>query len=376
MVKLPEVSQGIPRVEAPTERHAARPTMGQIASPFADLARTMNTIGDTLSKDIAEPLAEEAGRNAVRAGPDGQLVVDRFPIIGAAGEKFSRAANMTYLARAQPRIETDMTKIRLEHPEDAEGFRKASDAYIQELSKSTPGQLRPSVLTSAGQAAEHNYRTVLVAAENRNVKDAESSYKSRLAELDNRMAALARQGGVDTPEYKTAQADAATLYGELRGDTRFKYPQERVDQELSEMASRHKGEAIIGNATRIHDKGTPTAAAEAKKWLSEAAWDPRLNLTPSQRHTIEVRGYQALEGRTAENKAFVDANRKLINETIEGLKTSIPYDEKHINDLKDRSLRLGDTESYYKLDAYQRFQPYRTAITGASLPDQIETFNQ
>jgi hypothetical protein len=353
-------------------------TGADIAAPYRRMAGDLDAIGETLD-DIATPLAEEAGLKSVRKDEQGNLVVDRgpLPMIGKPGKAFKRAAEMTYAARAEGEIATEATKMRLESRDDPDAFRKAGDSYIERLAtnaESTGGvRIGAAVRQMASREIDQNHRSLLVEKDRTNATNAVEAYKSRLSDLDNRMGALARQGGTDTDDYRAAQADAQALYGELERDPRFKYPKERVDREISGMASRHKGEAVIGTAMRIYDKGSPQAAAEARRYLQDAAGDPALNLSTAERQQIVTRGMAALEGRTGANKALVDANKKLVGETIEGLKTSAPYDERRINDMLDRSVELGDVESYSKLQAYKNFQPWRTSFTAMPIREQAAT---
>lgn len=370
MVDLPKIPNRTPTSEAPRSTL----TRADIEAPFAYAAKALDDIGLTAGA-FAEAGAERAGIAAVRTGDDGSLIVDHgpVPLVGKAGDIAKRTAALTYVARIKPQIEEQVTKIRLEMPNDPEGFRQAGQTYIDELAAKVPHPvLQESVRRIASENVAHAYRTALVQADTLNVTNASNAYKSRISDLDNKMAALARQGGVDTPEFQDAQQDLTALYGELQRDARFKFPADRAQSELAGMASRHKGEAIIGTAMRMYDKATPTAAAEARSFLQNEAWHPDLNLSPTERMQIMTRGMASLEGRTAENKVMVDAHKKTVSETIEGLKTSAPYDEGVLNDLIDRSAKLGDPESYYKLAAYKAYQPWRVVLNGASDADRIE----
>lgn len=372
MVDLPTIPERIPTVTAPQSRVSSE----QVAGPFTLLAHSMAEAGQELGQ-VAERVAEKEGYQSVRKDNDGNYVVDRsaIPILGPSADKFEHAAKFSYLAKMKPEIENKLTEIKIKHPNDPAAFMEAAETYRDTL---LGREGDPAMGVALGKIIDentsHHYRSALVELDRRNVSDATIGFKNELTGLDNKLAALARQGGVDTPEYQAALSDVSTIYRQLVSDPRFKYPPERVQQELEAMASRHRGEALIGRAMSIYDKATPTSAAEARKFLTETAWDPGLNLSPPERAQIVTRGLAALEGRTAENKALVDANKMLIRETIEGLKTSAPYDERRVNDLMDRSLGIGDVESYYKLASYKAFQPLRVMLAGASDEDRIKLY--
>lgn len=375
MANVIQPPRGISTIEAPQDRFKAELSPADAAAPYSILSKTLDKVGDGLEQ-VSVQAAEQAGSEAVRKDDAGNLVVDRLPIIGPAGAAFKRAAHMTYLAQTEPEIENKATKMRLNYPNDPDGFKQAwgaySDQFVNNPDRPLDPTLQPAVTKILAREGGQNYRSALVSADTLNTQNAAIAYKNSLTQLDNQGAALARQGGTNTPEYQAVQESIKTLYGELGTDPRFKYPQERIDQEVGEMVSRHKGEAVIGGAMGVYDKAAPTSAAEARKYLLDKAYDPSLNLSTAQRQQIVTRGMGALDGRTSANKSDVDANRKLVGEMIEGLKTTAPYDARRVNDQLQKSVALGDVESYYKLATYQSFHEWRASIRALPLQDQLD----
>lgn len=378
MATYPQVPRRFSVVQAPTSRNVASVSAADAAAPYTMLSKSLKEVGDGLD-NVAVASAEQAGAQAgeknVRKDDAGNIVVDHspLPILGNAGAAYNRAARMSALGRLEPEIENKATEMRLAYPNDPDGFQKAWKSYGDELGGRVSDPLLKAPLDRVlAREGGQNYRASLVTADRINTANAAETYRSRLSDIDNKGAALARQGGTDTPEYLELMQSAGQLYGELGADARFKYPAARIQSEIAEMASRHKGEAVIGQAMSMFDKATPQAAANARKHLQDAASDPGLNLTPTERQQIVTRGMAALEGRTSENKALVDANRKVVSETIEGLKTAAPYDVRRVNDLIERSSAMGDVESAYKLVSYQVMHNWRQSIAGLPLPEQAQ----
>lgn len=370
MVDLPEVPRRLALSEAPRSSLSR----ADVEAPYTSMARALGAGAQAL-EEVAEPLAERAAAEAVRTDEKGNVIVDRgvLPIVGRGGDKFEQNVRIAAVAKARPAIEEKLTELRLQHREDPRGFQVASDAYVDQLGGNQPDPvLRNAVTTIARQAASHAHRSLLVEFENRETANQAVAFKSEITALDNRLSALARQGGTDTPEYQQGRADLLTLYGRLQSNPRFKYPQERVTAELDEMTSRHMGEAVIGQAAQVLNKASPTAANDARNFLREAAWNPRLNLSPAQRDSIVARGMAALEGRTAETASAIKANQAVVKETLEGLKTSAEYDEKHVNDLIQRSAEVGDLDSHYRLVTAKALHPYRVGIN-AGTPQELMT---
>jgi hypothetical protein len=367
------IPRRITLVEAPTSRNVASVSAADAAAPYKMLADGLNQVGETLDQ-VSVIAAERAGNESVQKSEDGSLKIERgpLPIIGNAAVAFSRAARMTYLAQAEPLIENKATEIRLQYQNDPQGFQQAWDSYSKEYAGKADPMVKPAIEKVLLREGGQNYRTALTSADALNTSNALETYKARITDLDNKGAALARQGGTDTAEYVELRDGISTLYGELAKDARFKYPQARVDAEVAETISRHKGQAVIGKAMSIYDKATPAAAAEARRFLTEAAWDPAMNLAPAQRQQIVTMGMAAIEGRTSANKIAVDAHKKLVTETIEALKTSAPYDPRRFNDLMTQSAEMGDVEGYYKLSTYQAFHNWRTSLAALPVPEQVE----
>jgi hypothetical protein len=246
MVDLPSIPLATPQVRAPTPAVSA----GDIAAPYAALAKMLDVMGEQIQENIAKPFAEEAGRQAVRTGPDGQLIVDKAPIFGPASAEFSRAARFTYLAQVQPKIENKMTELRLAHPNDPEAFQNAAGEYVKTITGNIQDPaLRGSVEKVAAENASHNYRTSLVETDHTNRTNALESLKARLESINEKGGSLARQGGVDTPEYQQAMPTAARSTTNSRKTRVSSFPKERVAQELKANRDEDVVEAVSGTSS-------------------------------------------------------------------------------------------------------------------------------
>lgn len=374
MVDLPRRHPSLVTVEEPRSRLSE----SDVKAPFASLAQALGDVG-AAAEQVAEPLAEKAGVKSVSTGDDGKPVINRgpLPIVGKAGDAFERTAKLTYMARTQPQVDDTLLKMRLENPHDPDAYLMAGRAYADQISANAEKAGGPVLGEAVRQYAEHhvsqNYRASLIQTDSLNVQNALAAYKSRLGDLDNNMAALARQSGVDTPEYQALQTEALAVWKELGADKRFKYPQDRIDNEVGHMADSHIAQGIIGYLRTFLDKKTPTAKAEAQKWLQDQMWDPKVlpRLSPAERQGFVAQGMGWLEAQTSENKALRDAHAKLVTEKIEGLKSGAPYDPRMVNDLKQRATELGDVESYYKLVSYEALKGPRDGLFKQPISDQI-----
>jgi hypothetical protein len=375
MVDLPSIPNAIPEVRAPTSRVSP----GQIEAPFRQLADNLTKMGE-VTENVAEKAAYEAGQEAV--SQDGRTVTKPLiPIVGPASAEFARGARFTALARMTPEIENGLAKIRIEHANDPEGYQKAAgafkDTYLNgDAEKGLPGitdaALRGPVEKTILQGGAAGYRAVLAQTDQTNASNTKIAVTSQISDLSNRMAQLAFTGKVDSEEYRVAQGNLGALYQELGGDPRLGYPKERVASEISELTSQHKTMAIAGEAVRMMDGTSPTARADAKKWLIDKVYnDQSLNLSLAQRHQAVTTAMGLMEARSAENRALIDANKAQVNTLLTNLHSNQPYNPIAINDALSNAAKIGDAESFYKITFAKSMHDWSETVRKLPMPQQV-----
>lgn len=376
MVDVPAIANVVPQLRAPESRVSP----GQIAAPYQELAANLTKMGEVVDKDVAQPLAIRAGEAAV--SPDGKTVNQPgIPIVGAASAEFARAARFTALGRMTPEIENRMAEIRLEHANDPKGFQIAADAFKNSYingdadkgiapinDPALKGPVEKTILHAAGGA----YRSVLEQTNQTNITNAKTTITSQISDLSNRMAQAAFTGGADSPEYKVMQGNLGALYQELGNDPRMGYPKARIESEVSEMVSQHKTMAIAGQAVRMMDSESPTARADAKKWLIDKVYnDKDLNLSLAQRHQAVTTAMGLMEARSGENKALIAANSSTVTTLLSQLHANTPYNPITVNDAIDNSRKIGDAESFYKLTFAKGMHDWDQTVRSLPLPQQM-----
>lgn len=317
---LPEVPNAVPQVRQPQSPVSP----GDIAAPYAALARTLDQAGEVLDKDVAQPLATEAGRNAVTAGPDGQPVIQKMPIFGNASVAYTRAAKFDALAKAQPALETEIQKIRLQYPNDPEKFKGAADEFLKGyLAKQPDPGVREALQQTGVVHVEQQHRSLLVQFDQNNKINALESLQARLAGINERGTSLARQGGTDTPEYVALHADRSAIYQELVNDPRFHFPKEKADQQLVENRDQDVVQGVIGNVLRTYK--TRANTPEAQKALQDAFWgegSEKLNLSAQKRDHGVTEGLKALQRIGVEDKQATAAMQATVMEYTRNLQSA------------------------------------------------------
>lgn len=376
MVDVPSIPNVVPQVRAPESRVSP----SQIAAPYMELAANLNKMGEVVDKDIAQPAALQAGQDSVSA--DGKSVEKpAIPIIGAASAEFARGARFTALSRMTPDIENRMAEIRLAHTNDPVGFQTAVKAFQQDYINGNPDKnlmpitdpaLKGPVEKTILQHAGAGYRSVLEQTNQTNITNTKTGVTSQITDLTNKMTQLAFTGGVDTDDYKRMTADLGALYGELGSDARLGYPKARIESEISEITSQHKTMAIAGQAVRMMDADSPTARADAKKWLIDKVYnDPTLNLSMAQRHQAVTTATGLMEARSAESKALIAANSATTTTLLSQLHSNTPYNPITVNDAIASSAKMGDAESFYKLTFAKGMHDWDATVRSLPLPQQM-----
>lgn len=348
-------------------------TPGQVAAPYRELAGELDKVGE-VTDTLAVKAAEQAGENSVSRDADGNLQVQKPLIFGPASEVFARASRFAFLAQAEPEIDNKLAELRIQHPNDPIGFQTAAKSFGENyLAKNVPyGTLRGPVQKIIDTTSGQHYRALLGQADQTNVTNTQVALKSRIGDASNKLADLAFQGGTDTEEYKTLQGNVAAMYGELSSDPRMGYPKDRVDSELSQMASQHKVMAISGQAMRMLDSNSLTARADAKKFLINQIYgDAGLNLSMAQRHQAVTTAMGLMEARSSENKALIDANKAQVTTLLTNLHSTQPYNPITVNDAITNAAKIGDAESYYKLTFAKGMHDWSDSIRTLPMPQQV-----
>lgn len=319
MADLPSIPNTVPEVRAPTSRVSA----AQIKGPYEQLAETFKAAG-TAAEDVSISLATQAGYKAVTTDAEGNLQVEKAPIVGPAAKHYADAVKMSALAQGEGVVRREDIKLRQEYRDNPEGYRIAAENYAKEKSKQWADAGGPELGLALRKAIEpittQTYKGLLNEKERLDLHRTTTGIDSEIEFTKNQMYAMARGGATDSPEFKLAASKVRALYGALGENPRLAYPQEKIRNELSEFDSELRVQGLAHHtieqiyATKGYD--------EAAKFAATIRTDRSLNLSPQQRDTSYSRVMAELNSRARDDerveKSIAGEIKSLNKMAIEG----------------------------------------------------------
>lgn len=280
----------MPTVSAPTSKVSA----ADISAPYAmmaqssaDAAREVKALaGATASdlNDLAKRKAKDAGLEAVTRDENGNIQIERAPIVGDAAIEYANAVKIAAVAEGEKDAKMRNIELRTKYENDPDSYLKAAEAYKGEALKTFQAagtQAQFALGKAIDNLTTETYGGLVSRKQTRDLTRATQSITTQIQSLENELYALANGGDTASPEYTRRVADIRGLYGELTRNPRLNYPADRAEFELKQIESNLKATATARVISKnIYDKEGPEAALKAAE---EIRTDPKLNLTPQQR---------------------------------------------------------------------------------------------
>jgi len=270
MASTPRGPRRLTLVEAPKSSL----TGADIASPYKRLAGDLSAIGETLD-DISVPFAESAGYSAVTHDEQGNVQVQKLPLMGKAAPAYGRAVKIAALADGEGTARRDILDMRTKFHNDPDGFLKAATSYREEKIRQYGSAAGQEVAIALGRAIDSSttdvYRTLQNEKERLDLQRATTSIQTRIEQAEAEAEALARNGDTSSPKFRETMETIGTLRRELTANPRLAYPKEKADADDARSMSRVKlaavSHSIVGEGGVFEKKGYEEAlkAAEAIK---------------------------------------------------------------------------------------------------------------
>lgn len=289
MVDLPQTPIESITSEAP--RSSLSP--GQIAQPYEQLGAAFDKLGDGLGK-ASESLAEQAGYQAVTRDADGNIQVEKAPIVGPAAAAYSRAVKFAALAEGEGDAKRADIEMRQQYRDDPAGYLAAADKFKDGLQKKYTDAAGPEVGIAMGRSVDavttQTYRGLLNEKERLDLQRASTSIDTGIQSARDDLVALARGGVTSGPQWDGLRDKVQTLTAEKVNNPRLAYPQVAADYDMQSLDGDLRANGALYHVDQIYkDKSTNadgTAAGGYQPALDAAKsilTDPTLKLTEPQR---------------------------------------------------------------------------------------------
>src|SRR6516225_1477361 len=367
--------EGVVTSEAPRSQLST----GDIVGPYQRLSQSLDKLGDSL-EDMAVPLAERAGAQAVTRDADGNIQVERVPIFGRAGDAYARAVRVAALAEGEGAAKRADIALREKYRDDPQGFQAAATAFRDATVKQYTAAAGPEVGTALGLAIDNTttmtFRGLLNEKERLDLQRSESQMNAGVKDATDDLMALSRQGAnVNDPAFKTALDKYTQLLDAKASNPRLAYSQEMRAYDLQHLQGELGGQRFLYHTDQTYnEKGYEVAANEAKDILS----NPAYKLTPAQRDHY----YHQAIGELRTNEAVRNQDVQAVNEQFKEVKAQSALgnaiDPEQINSLRGAYQKIGGVKGgagVAAIDAWAAHAKLHDNFGNQPIADQNREFN-
>jgi muramidase (phage lysozyme) len=365
MVDLPKNPRRIVTTQAPQG-----PSPADAAAPFAILSRALGELGDTL-EEAALPQAEAAGAKSVTRNADGSIQAQTRYEFTRTDKAYNRGVQMGAAAEYSGQLRSTMGELARKFENDPQAFKAAADQTVGEVAGRAPGALAASVKARGTELASQHYEGLVDAKQRTDLRLASERIQAEGSRLDDEMAALARQGGVDTPEYKAKQSELNVLLDEQLKNPKFAMPPEKANLIRSQAASRHKAEALIGTVERELETNGLAAAARKTEDLSKLLDDPKLALSPQERQQYQNGMKSVIAQRSAVQTALKKEAAEEAKDVEQRIMSRVEVDPREVSSTVEKLQAVGDVWRAAKLQRMAVWTPFMDQFKRAPLREAV-----
>jgi hypothetical protein len=253
--------------EATSRAPESRISTGDIVGPYQRMANSLDKLGTGL-EDMAVPLAERAGAQAVTRDAQGNIQVERAPIFGKAGDAYARAVRMAALAEGEGAAKRADIDLREKYRDNPQGYANAAQSFKDATVKQYSAAAGPEVGSAVGQAIDNTttmtYRGLLNEKERLDLQRAESRMSAGMNDAANEMKQLARANAPTDPgsAFDQAHQKYQTLSDERAGNPRLAYSREEQASDMGKLESEIGAQRYLYHVDQTYKKAGYEAAAE------------------------------------------------------------------------------------------------------------------
>jgi hypothetical protein len=268
----------------------------QVAQPYAEFANALDKSGEALG-EVAKNAAEQAGYKAVTRDADGNIQIEKAPILGPASVAYSRAVKFAALAEGEAQLKQKDIALRTQYRDDPQGYLAAADAFktdtVKKYTDAGGADLGITLGKGIDATTTQTYRGLLNESERLALQRADVSITAGIQSTKDDAFALARGGDTSSPAFMAAMDKINALTQERVNNPRLAYPAEAAQYDRDQFDGQLKGNAFLYSTDQVYkDKGVNDdgsakgGAANALEYAKSILSDPSLKLTQEQRNAF------------------------------------------------------------------------------------------
>jgi hypothetical protein len=383
MVDLPSIPDNVPELRAPTSRVSG----GQVAAPWMEFAQTLDKTAGVLSKDIAVPLAERAGLQAVTRDADGNVQVQQAPVVGDAAIAYHRAVKTAALLQAEGELKRGDIALRQQFHDNPGaidpatgqpngGYLKAAEEYKKKHVAAWTDAAGPDVGQALGRIIDGQttttYRGLLNEKERLDLHRTDQAMQAGIASARDDAVAMAR-GGVTSGQAWDAAIGKIKALTELRvNNPRLAYPREQADYDMQHMEGDLKANGFLHHIDEVYNdpdpaKGGAQAAMQAAKSILT---DPSIKLTEAERNAYYHKAIGEVRANNAERTQDLRENHAAANDLRTASSLGLKIDPERIDQVARQFYKLNDPGSAARLYAWAARAPLNDDFGRQPLAEQ------
>lgn len=293
-----------------------------VANVYQQVASAFDAVGQVAQKKALDDARIE-GQQEVERDADGKPIVTLRENWTEAGRTYNRYHSQQVLAQTEISTREVMSRLQNEANGDPDAFRVSAKAYRDQAMSKAPRELRGPLSTMIEGEIAANHTGVVNQKYRSDMAMTKSTLLESLSLKDNDRAALARQGGVDTEEYKKAYSETRTIWSELTANPVFQISPREAELRLKAAEDRDRGEALLGEADRALDQG---GVAEAQRLADHILTSPEISLSPAQRRQYSGLIKQSIKGFQSERRAAIQPLKDLAKDRMKDWDAGVGLD--------------------------------------------------
>lgn len=298
---------------APSTQTLSPSIAGAAYEGLGKMAEQLSDIGEK----ALIPQMEDKGSQAVTRDPGtGELSVHTRTPLNNLDVAYNHAAQAAFLTQSEGDRRSYLQQLAIDHLDDPAQFNTLATKYVktQAGGVGVPSGLRGDILNTGLQDVSQFTQGLVTKKQARDTKNQFDTINVGIKDTSNDIYALAHQGGTQTPDFAAVVGKLQNQLNTLGGNPLFGMSPAEIEEKKSQILSNAEGEATLGHALQeAKDNGTDAGLA----FLQKSVWDPKLNLTATQRETFEHRGTAEIHQWDASNRAANTQLKQMVIHNID-----------------------------------------------------------